>query len=379
MYVTKLRYENYRNLENGEISPSPGMNVIYGENAQGKTNLLEGIWLFTGGHSFRGAKDSEIPRLDPEKGTNSAYTKLKMDFFSKERDQTAVLAIQNGRRSSVVNGVEKKTGTALVGKICAVIFSPEHLLLIKEGPGRRRNFMDGAICQIKPGYAKTVSAYNRCLMQRNALLKELSKTPALSDTLGVWNRRIAEYGAQIMLARQEYARLLLQKLAPVYRGISREREEMDIRYQLSVKLTENFTQEEAQEAFAQALVKNEASDIRAGFTTAGPHRDDLDIYINTLSARMYASQGQQRSAVLSMKLSEAEILAESTGETPLVLLDDVMSELDAGRQDYLLNHLHDKQVFITCCAPETVNLMEKGRRFYVEKGIIQTENESPCV
>jgi recF protein len=373
MYVTKLRYENYRNLENGEICPAPGMNVIYGENAQGKTNLLEGVWLFTGGHSFRGAKDSEIPRLDSEKGGNTSYTKLKMDFFSEERDQTAILSIQNGRRSSVINGVEKKTGTALVGKVCAVIFSPEHLLLVKEGPGRRRSFIDGAICQIKPGYAKIISSYNRCLMQRNALLKEISKNPAAADMLAVWNQRIAGYGAQVMLFRNEYVNKLMQKLDPIYRGISREREKMDIRHVLSVKLSEDFTQIQAQEAFLETLSKNEVSDIRTGFTTSGPHRDDLEIFINGLSARMFASQGQQRSAVLSMKLSESEILSESINETPLILLDDVMSELDAGRQDYLLNHLHDKQVFITCCAPETVNLMEKGRRFYVEDGKVATE------
>lgn len=368
MYVTKLGFENYRNLETGEICPARGINVIYGENAQGKTNLLETLWLFTGGHSFRGAKDSELPRIDPEKGVNTGYTKLLLQFYSRERNQEAILSVQNGRRSSVLNGVEKKTGAALVGKICAVIFSPEHLLLVKEGPSRRRSFVDGAICQIKPGYAKMLSLYNRSLLQRNALLKDVVRHPELLDTMEVWNRRLAAFGAQIMTERQWYIALLREEIDGIYRGISKNREEINLSYLLSLKIKEPFTQEEAEHMFFHALQKSETSDVRAGFTTCGPHRDDLEIQINHISARMFGSQGQQRSAVLSMKLAEAQILADSTGEAPLVLLDDVMSELDAGRQDYLLNHLHDRQVFITCCAPESVNLLETGRKIYVLNG-----------
>lgn len=211
MYVKRLRYENFRNLNDGEIKPFDGINVIYGENAQGKTNLLESIWLFTGGHSFRGAKDSELPRIDRKTGNNSTYARLLMDFYSEERVQTAQLNIDNGRRSSVINGVQKKTGSALIGKVCAVIFSPEHLLLIKSGPSRRRSFIDGSICQIKPVYAKTHGIYNRSLMQRNALLKEISRHPQLVDTVDVWNMRLAKLGAQVMVERQIYVERLKEK------------------------------------------------------------------------------------------------------------------------------------------------------------------------
>lgn len=374
MFIKRAAYENFRNLADGEIFPAAGMNVIYGENAQGKTNLLEVIWLFTGGHSFRGSKDCDLPRINPKTGLNAAHTKMQADFFKQERDQTVTLQIERGRRSSVINGVEKKTGSALIGQICGVIFSPEHLQLIKEGPLNRRNFVDSAICQLNPLYVKTLALYNRLLQQRNALLKDILRHPDLSDTLEVWNLRLAKYGAQIMLQRSRYLTLLAPACDAVYDGIAKGRERMEIAYEPNVVFTPQSTAElELEQLMIAALGRAESADIKTGHTTAGPHRDDLTIKIGGVSARLYGSQGQQRSAVLAMKLAEAQILQEKTGETPIILLDDVMSELDTNRQDYLLNHLHDKQVFITCCAPETVHLMREGRRFYVENGVITQE------
>lgn len=374
MFIKRAAYENFRNLADGEIFPAAGMNVIYGENAQGKTNLLEVIWLFTGGHSFRGSKDCDLPRINPKTGLNAAHTKMQADFFKQERDQTVTLQIERGRRSSVINGVEKKTGSALIGQICGVIFSPEHLQLIKEGPLNRRNFVDSAICQLNPLYVKTLALYNRLLQQRNALLKDILRHPDLSDTLEVWNLRLAKYGAQIMLQRSRYLTLLAPACDAVYDGIAKGRERMKIAYEPNVVFTPQSTAEpELEQLMIAALGRAESADIKTGHTTAGPHRDDLTIKIGGVSARLYGSQGQQRSAVLAMKLAEAQILQEKTGETPIILLDDVMSELDTNRQDYLLNHLHDKQVFITCCAPETVHLMREGRRFYVENGVITQE------
>ncbi len=373
MYVKRLRFENFRNLSDGELLPNNGINVIYGENAQGKTNLLEAIWLFTGGHSFRGAKDAELPRIDTQTGRNSSYAKLLLDFHSEEREQNAILNIQSGRRSSVINGVQKKTGSALIGKVCAVIFSPEHLLLVKEGPSKRRNFVDSAICQIKPAYARTLGLYNRALSQRNALLKEITKFPDLSETVDVWNVRLAKLGADVMKERFEYIEKLRKKAETVYGGISKGREKMEICYSPSLSLIEDLDVNETEELLLSELRKNEGSDIRAGFTATGPHRDDVDISINGLSARTYASQGQQRSAVLALKLSEAEILSEVIGETPLVLLDDVMSELDKGRQDYLLNQLEDRQVFITCCDLSAVSSLNAGARFHVKDGVVETD------
>lgn len=371
MFVTELGFENFRNLQNGTISPCKGINVIYGENAQGKTNLLEVLWLFTGGHSFRGAKDSELPRIDTETKTSTGYFRLKLDFYSSDRDQKVQLQYTAGKKSSVINGVEKKMASALIGKVCAVIFSPEHLLLVKEGPSRRRNFIDGAICQIRPQYAKTLGLYNRSLSQRNALLKDIARHPELMDTLEIWDSRLIRFGIQVMEERRPYIEKLKEKITGKYSGISKEREQIRLTYQMSLKAEQDFSFSQKEAFFQKELDRQRSIDIRSGFTSVGPHRDDLLIEINELSARLYGSQGQQRSAVLSLKLAESEILTESIGETPLILLDDVMSELDAGRQDYLLNHLHDRQVFITCCDPQSVSLMETGRRFLVDNGTVQ--------
>lgn len=374
MFVERLATQNFRNLTDCEIFPCEGVNVIYGDNAQGKTNLLEGLWLFTGGHSFRGAKDSELPRLDREKGCNMQSAALALDFFSEERPQKAVLNIDGGRRSSVINGVKKKNGAALVGKVRAVIFSPEHLLLVKEGPQRRRSFIDGALCQIKPGFAGGLSIYNRALQQRNALLKDMARYPELRDTLEIWDMRLAKLGVTVMAERMQYVNRLIPRVKEIYSGISKGREEIEIKYSPSVKLDfEKFSHSGAEEIFLAELKRTLHSDMRSGFTSAGPHRDDMDIEINGLSARAYGSQGQQRSAVLALKLAEAETLAGISGEAPIVLLDDVMSELDQSRQDYLLNHLHGRQVFITCCSPETVSLQETGKRFRVDGGVITAE------
>lgn len=375
MYVQRLGTLNFRNLEDTELFPCEGVNVIYGDNAQGKTNLLESLWLFTGGHSFRGAKDSELPRLDREKGTNATSAALALDFFSEERQQKAILQIENGRRSSVINGVKKKNGTALVGKVRAVIFSPEHLLLVKEGPQRRRNFIDGALCQLKPGFAGGLSVYNRALQQRNALLKDMVRFPELRDTLEIWDMRLAKLGVTVMSERISYVSKLVPRVKEIYSGISKGKEQIEVEYSPSVKFSsENFSHADAEQIFLSELKRTLHSDMRSGFTSVGPHRDDLEIKINGLSARSYGSQGQQRSAVLALKLAEAETLAGVSGETPIVLLDDVMSELDQSRQDYLLNHLHGRQVFITCCSPETVSLQETGKRFKVESGHITAED-----
>ncbi len=373
MHITRLATENFRNLADGELYPCQGVNVIYGGNAQGKTNLLEGLWLFTGGHSFRGAKDGELPRLLPGQEENSPRAALTLDFYGEGREQNAALYIENGRRSSVINGVKKKTGSALVGKVRAVIFSPEHLLLVKEGPARRRGFLDGALCQQKPGYAGLLGVFQRALLQRNALLKDMVRFPELGDTLEVWDARLAKLGGEVMTERLGYVQRLGPKLEEIYNGISKGKEALSVSYAPSVRAGGAFTRAEAEQAFLQELGRTRRSDMRAGFTTAGPHRDDLEITLNGVSARAYGSQGQQRSAVLALKLAEAGALSQMTGETPVVLLDDVMSELDQSRQDYLLNHLHGRQVFLTCCSPETVSLMETGRRFRVEAGEVFPE------
>ncbi len=366
MTVERLAFRQFRNLAEDAVEPDPGINVIYGENAQGKTNLLEAVWLFTGGHSFRGTKDAELPRLVD--GKSAAEAALSMRVFSEGRTQELRLLFQNGRRSSVINGVEKRNGSALVGKFCAVIFSPEHLLLVKEGPARRRSFLDGALCQMKPSFARTLSHYNRALLQRNTLLKDAVRHPELLDTLDIWNERLVLFGVDVVLERIAFCRALSPRAAEIYRGIAQGKEEISLDY---APFDGADTPDALREHFSQSLRRLEKADFRAGFTSVGPHRDDLDIRIDGLSARTYGSQGQQRSIVLALKLAEADVLFAATGERPVILLDDVMSELDTSRRDYLLNHIEGRQVFLTCCDPETVRLMGKGKRFSVSGGKIQ--------
>ena len=364
--MEKLKLEHYRNLEPLELSFSPGINVIYGKNAQGKTNLLESIWLFTGGHSFRGAKDGELICF------GQSFSKLSLNFFSEEREQTIDLTMQNGKRTFAVNGVEKRSGADLIGKFCGVIFSPEHLSLVKNGPAMRRSFLDGALCQSKPSYAKDFVLYQRTLQQRNSLLKEIAKQPALQSTLEIWNQSLAERGTRVICQRQEIIRQLEPTVKDIYRGLSQEKESIEISYSSTVSKDEEITEA----LFLQRLQDTEKSDILTGYTSVGPHRDDMEIAIDGISARLFGSQGQQRSAVLSLKLAEAAVLEQLTGEQPVVLLDDVMSELDSDRQDYLLNHVRDRQIFITCCDPNTIASLRDGALFFVEGGRVSEKQET---
>ena len=360
MKICRLSHQNFRSLQGGSFAPGDGINVIYGKNAQGKTNLLEAIWLFTGGRSFRGSKDADLVAFETEKAS------LSLVFDAGEREQTAEITIANGRRSAVLNGVEQRSAAGLVGNFCAVIFSPEHLSLVKDGPSMRRIFLDSALCQIRPAYARLLSQYQRILSQRNALLKDIPRHSELLDTLDIWDQRIADFAAEVTRMREWYAGLLEQPAKEVYHGISREKELFSLSYASSAKWEEQKTPK----AFFQAFQAARSNDLAAGFTTIGPHRDDLELQINGLSARSFGSQGQQRSAVLALKLAEARILTQQTGEAAVILLDDVMSELDTERQDYLLNHLQQHQVLITCCEPESIRQMKGGQRFEMKAGVL---------
>lgn len=364
MMIHSLSFQNYRNLTDGILKASPTVNVIYGENAQGKTNLLEAIWLFTGGRSFRGAKDAELIRLGREQA------KVTLSFYSAEREQQAEIDVRNGKRSAKLNGVEKKSPSGLIGSFCAVLFCPEHLRLVKDGPILRRNFLDSAICQCKPAYAGIFSRYQHSLIQRNSLLKDISYHSELLDTLDVWDERVAGYGGRIIQERMAYIERIRETALEAYAGISHSRETLDFQYFCTAEIPGKEMRGAEQQALLEALRKARREDIASGHTSVGPHRDDLSIQINGLNARSFGSQGQQRSIVLALKLAEAASLQKAYGEPPVILLDDVLSELDASRQDYLLNHLNGGQVFMTCCEPETASRMESGALFHVQDGCL---------
>lgn len=363
MEIEKYSAENYRNITNTMFEPSPGINVIYGENGQGKTNIIESIWLFTGCQSFRTRKCSELVK------ENQSYAKTEIDFYARGRSQNAQMTIES-KRQVKLNGISQETPRKLLGEFQAVVFSPSSLTVVKDGPAEKRRFLDIAISELKPNYACLVSRYIKAMAQRNALLKQLSENRGNSEQLAPWDEELSRIGAKIFGYRQQYVKQLSVTAPEIYAGISAGRETLAIDYIQSVK-TESKNEKEIKEAMLSVLEKNRQSDIRRQITCAGPHKDDISFEINGLCARSFGSQGQQRSCALALKLGEASVLKASCGEQPVALLDDVMSELDSGRQKYLLEYLAGWQVFITCCDPSILSRVRTGKIFEVKAGQIK--------
>ncbi len=360
MYINEIKIENFRNIDFMGIFPDKEINVIYGKNGQGKTNLLESIWLFTGCKSFRTSKDSELVKFEREN------SKISMSFQTELRENNAAIFIEK-RRTANLNGVNLTSPRELIGKYYSVVFSPVHLSLIKDGPVNRRKFIDTAISQTDNVYARKLTYFNHLIQQKNALLKNAGENPSLLDTLDIWDEKIAAAGAEVIVDRINYIKMLQKKAAEIYLGISGEKEELEIKYLSNVRYESEEKQDIARIYF-ESMQKHRPNDLYLKNTTSGPHRDDIEILINGISARKFGSQGQQRSASLSLKLGEAEIIKDLKGEHPVILLDDVMSELDSTRQNYILNKMSGKQVFITCCEKETVSRLCAGKIFKIENG-----------
>lgn len=358
MKINNITLENYRNIDNLSVD-FDDVNIIWGENAQGKTNLLEAIYLFTGAKSFRGAKDSQLVKFESDRA------RLKINFEGNSREQYAEIEIEN-KRSASLNGIKKCSPIALGDEIKAVIFSPIHLSMIKDGPTERRRFVDTALCQLKSNYRKLLKDYNKALLQRNTLLKDLKNNPELEGMLYIWNQNLAKSGAKIIFQRLKYLEAIEPFVKDIFLGISSGQENIELKYIGADDYNTDIN--DIEEKLLSALNKSKRNDILNRITTIGPHRDDIEILINGNSARAYGSQGQQRSCVLAIKLAEASLLKQMTGIEPIALLDDVMSELDEKRQDYILNHIKDWQVFITCCDKETILRLKKGRSFHIENG-----------
>ena len=363
MYITEHSVKNFRNLENISISPDKGINIIFGENGQGKTNLIESIWLFTGCHSFRTRKNIQLIR----EGCESS--RLDISFFAFERDQTAQMDLTD-KKTVRLNGVLKDTPRRLIGEFPAVFFSPSTLSIVKDGPGERRKFIDIAISLVKPNYAAALSKYIKTLSERNALLRQYAGREADENIFFPWEAQLAATGARILKYRFEYIDMIKTQAAESYSAITAGREKFEVRYETFYK-ENSFDEEKAANLLFESLISNRENDIRRQFTGTGPHKDDLQLYVNGKNARIYGSQGQQRSCALSLKLGEAAILEKITGESPVILLDDVMSELDDGRQELLLERICGRQVFITCCDPSQLLRLNKGKAFEIISGSAQ--------
>lgn len=352
MKIKSLKLKGFRNLEEICFNPSENVNVIYGENAQGKTNLIEAVWLFTGAKSFRGAKDSELKKFGCEN------TVIEAVFENEGIVKDAKIIIEN-RRKAILNGKPLSSASALAGNFHAIVFSPVDLSLVRDGPKQRRRFLDIAIGQIYPKYITCLKAYTRAVTQRNSLLKDAYKTGRLNNSiLSAFEAEICENGKKIIVYRERYIEKITPFLTEIYSGLTGKRENITLKYINTL----------GDKDFASFLVESRKSDMQSGITSSGPHRDDIEFFINGINARNFGSQGQMRSVALCLKLAQAQVIKEITGEYPIALLDDVMSELDPKRQEYILNHIKGWQVLITACEPDIINRLENGKCFKIEKG-----------
>lgn len=365
MNIERAVIKNFRNIEYMEFEPANGINVIYGENGHGKTNIIESIWLFTGCNSFRTRKNIELIKKDVE------TAELLTNFFSNEREQDAKLIISD-KKEAFLNGIKQISPRKFLGEFQAVVFSPSVLSVIRDGPSEKRKFIDIAISLIKPNYAALLSKYNKVIVQRNSLLKQIGTEKKGEDLLFVFDEEIARYGGRIIDYRLNYLKDMKEYAPQIYSDISNGREKMKIMYVNSLK-EEGTNNVEWSEILYKNLSKNHERDIARQATSYGPHKDDLEIYLDDMNVRNYGSQGQQRSCALSLKIGEATLLKNISGEQPVALMDDVMSELDENRQKYLMKFFDGWQVFVTCCDPSHKNKINSDKVFEICDGKIKGE------
>ncbi len=366
MIFRKIYLKNFRNIEEMELLPGEKVNIICGENAQGKTNLMEALWLFTGAKSFRQTKDSEFIRFGEEKAN------LKAEFFSENREQNAEISFSPSK-SLKKNGIDIKSSAEYAGTIGGVVFSPSHMNLFRDGPKERRRLIDTSLCQLYPKYLSVLADYKKVLDQRNTVLKDARYHSGLIDMIDIYDEQLARLGGTIIRTRVSYCKNLNKKAAEIYKGMSGAREEFFAEYITTVLSEDEHADSSMSTAdFAQkfydALQNSRNYDFEHGSTSVGPHRDDLEVTLDKMPVRSFGSQGQQRSCILSLKLGEAKMLGEAMGEPPLILLDDVMSELDSLRRDYILNSIGESQIFLTCCDKELFSGLEDGKVFIMQKG-----------
>lgn len=375
MVIDRITADGYKNLEDIDIRLDPKMNIICGENAQGKTNLVEAVWLCSGCRSFRGTRDKDFI------GFTKDAAKVGMDFTDSVRSQRIEFEVRRGSvkdKLVTLNGVKLPLLSKLFGSFRCVVFTPEDLNLIKGSPDNRRSFADLSISQVKPSYINALNKYNMILSQRNAMLKSIGRDGSGEEFLDVWNEQLVKAGTYISVLRYAFCITLDKYTKPLYSSITNGNENLDLYYQSTV--FENFdgrlnNTEELEAEYAEKLKASAESDMRAGFTTVGVHRDDIGAYINGLSVRDFGSQGQARSAALAMKLAHARILKSEQGEYPVMLLDDVLSELDEKRRRFILNNIEDMQVIITCCDERSVTDMAGGKIFGMKNGRAETKEQ----
>jgi DNA replication and repair protein RecF len=367
MYVSDLELKNYRNYINLNIKLNKGLNIFLGENAQGKTNIVEAIYFLCSLRSHRTSKEKELINWNKDK----SY--IKAGINKNNGVNTIEFLLSNTeKRGCKINGIKYTKTADIFGAVNVVMFSPEDLKLVKEGPQFRRKFIDSELNQLRPKYSHALSKYNHVLLQRNNLLKTMfrGRSPSNKITAEVFSEQLADYGSFLCEARFDFIKKLSLTSRLIHRKITNAKEELEIFYECSAG--EFVNREKTKERLLSYYIDNINEDIEKGFTAKGPHRDDLAIKINGIDTKVFGSQGQQRTAALSLKLSELEIIKSEVQEYPILILDDVLSELDIKRQKFLLDSLKDIQTILTCTSLNDINEFhfEEKDVFVVKEGMI---------
>lgn len=361
MIIKSLELANFRNYEELNISFDKGTNILYGDNAQGKTNILEAIYVSATTKSHKGSKDKEIINFNKEEAHIRTY-------LEKENVETRIdmHLRKNKSKGIAIDGQKIKKAADLMGLLNVVFFSPEDLSIIKDGPAERRRFADMELCQLDSFYLYNLNHYNKIIGQRNKLLKDMYFQPELKETLNIWDSQLVSFGSKIIERREQFVKQLGDIIFDIHKKLSGGKEELVIAYEPDVSI----------EDFEKQMKYNQDKDIRLKQTTTGPHRDDFSFVVNGVDIRKYGSQGQQRTAALSLKLSEIELVKKISKDTPVLLLDDVLSELDSNRQNYLLNSIGNIQTIITCTGLDEFinNRFEINKIFKVTNGTVNCEN-----
>lgn len=366
MIVKALELEQFRNYIRFQAEFHPRVNLIYGENAQGKTNLLEAIAYLSSARSHRARYDREMIRLDGDEALiRGAVESRRREFLLEAR-------LARGRRRQLSsNGVRLKTAGELSGILNTVLFCPEDLLLIREGAAARRRFLDCAICQLRPRYAQALAEYNRLYEHKTRILRDWPENPSLLETLEDFNVRMAQMGALVIRYRAYFVRRLQEAAPAVHRDFSGGREELSLTYQTVSSVTApTAAPQKILEQLRDHQERHRQAELDSRQCLSGPHKDDLLVELDGRSAKTYGSQGQTRTAALSLKLAQRDIFCQETGEYPVLLLDDVLSELDVRRQAFVLNHIQGGQIFITCCEEEKLEGLEGGAAFHIHEGAL---------
>lgn len=362
MIIKSIELADYRNYDLLNLQFDKGTNILYGDNAQGKTNILEAIYVAATTKSHKGSKDREIVNFEKEEAHIRTYIEkdgieIKLDMHLRK----------NKSKGIAIDGLKLKKAADLLGICNVVFFSPEDLGIIKNGPSERRRFVDMELCQLDNFYLYNLNHYNKIVNQRNKLLKDMYMNPDLKETLNIWDSQLVSFGSKIIERRGLFIDQLNEIINGIHKKLSGNKEDLIIKYEADVEIDE----------FENKLKMNQVRDMKSKMTSVGPHRDDFSFIIGNVDIRRFGSQGQQRTVALSLKLSEIEIVKKITKDTPILLLDDVLSELDSNRQNYLLNSIGDIQTIITCTGLEEFvnNRFQLNKVFKVEDGKVICMNE----